>query len=87
MRPGAGGDRLVVLLQNLVDLGELGGAADGGHGDGSLRSMDQVRTFQAGRSAACFGGSSSVGSGAVVGLFRGQHLLQDLATAIDRLTP
>ena len=85
---GVAGRRLVVLLQHLVDLGELGGAADGGHGDGSggstldckLQIADftfailQFATFIApvGPRRSSSGGSTS---------------RRIWATAIERLTP
>ena len=69
--PGVRRRRLVVLLQNLVDFGELGGAADGGHGDDSLMSWPA----DSGSSPACeiVGGRFRrvVGSGRVLG----KHLL------------
>ncbi len=69
--PRVDGRRLVVLLQHLVDFGELGGTTDGGHGDGSLRSWSAGADDSS--SAAVFSG--------------GRTCCRICATAIDRLTP
>ena len=83
--PGVRRRRLVVLLQNLVDLGKLGGAADGGHGDGSLRSWPADPGSPAAKGSAADGSASL--SGAAVSLSLGRTCCRIWATAIDRLTP
>ena len=72
--------RLVVLLQNLVDFGELGGAADGGHGDGSLRSWSADPGSIGGDGVSRLARRPN-------GLFLRENLLQDLGHGDRSLDP